>query len=199
MEPTRILIPIGHLLGSICYGDTPESIRYGVRVGSLDVDLSLPEFVVWSSAHGVPEVVREQPWTLAETRQAAEEAGVADGSEVAEHLLSTGLLREVELGTDDVKRFAAEHRVFPLLLGLGNTLEDPAGFRIGTSEDVASVVSLPVYVLWSRAHLEPSLLAACTPLASAELEPAGVAERFLRVAHNVLAVNGMYFDTVGAA
>lgn len=199
MESTRILFPIGHMLGSICDPENPEFIRYGVRVGAVEFDLSLPEFVVWSSAHGVPEVVREQPWTLAETRRAAGEAGVGDGAEVAEHLLSMGLLREVELGTDDVKRFAAEHRVFPLLLGLGNTQEDPAGFRIGTSEDVASVVSLPVYVLWSRAHLEPSLLAACTPLASAELEPAGVAERFLRVAHNVLAVSGMYFDPVGAA
>jgi hypothetical protein len=195
---TRVLIPIGHLLGSICYGDTPESIRFDVRIGSSDIDLSLPEFIMWSSAHGAPEVVREQAWTTEAAQRAAADAGVDDVASATEQLLSKGLLREVALGTDDVLRFAAEHQVFPLLLGLGNTLEDPTGFRIGTSAAAAAVVSLPVYSIWSRAHLEASLLAACTLLASTQLEhgAAEIVDGFLRVAHNVLAVNGLYFDLV---
>ena len=198
METTpRLLLPIGHLLGSICYGDSADSVRFTVRVGWRDVDLSLPEFVVWSSAHGVPDQVGEQPWTADDTYRAARDTGVEDVSAAMEQLLSKELLAEVGLGTADVPRFAAGHQVFPLQLGLGNSVEDPSAFRIGLPAGAAVTVTLPVYSLWSRAHLQDSLLTACTQLAPtgpAGTDAAAVAGGFLRVAHTLLSVHGLYFD-----
>lgn len=194
---TRLLLPVGHLLGAIHYGDSTDSTRFTVRVGRQDVDLTLPEFVVWSGAHGVPEKVAGQPWTAEDTYQAALDTGVEDVPATMDQLRSKDLLDEVTPGTGDALRFAAGHQAFPLLLGLGNSLEDPGSFRIGIPAAAAAVVTLPVYSMWSRAHLEDSLLTACTLMAAAGPDgttAGAVADGFLRTAHTLLSVHAMYFD-----
>src|ERR1044072_4053742 len=117
----RLVFPIGHLLGSLCLDAAPDSAVYHVRLGWRDVGLTVAEFMVWSLAHGMPERL-DRPWTVQAVVDAAAEAG--DVSSVVEELIAKGLLAAVAPGTDEVREFASTHRVFPLVLGLGNTADE---------------------------------------------------------------------------
>ncbi len=197
----RVLLPIGHLLGSICYGEDAASAAYTVRRGRDDLPLPNPEFIVWMLAHGLPDRL-ELPWTVGAVRAAAAEAGVEDPGGVIDRLVDRGLLAAVAVGTDEVRMFSATHQAHPLLLGIGNTPDDLGMFRVGTVDSVAVTLSLSAYVLWSRAYLEENLLAACAsladdlPAAATGEDPVELADGFLRIAHHILAVNGMYLDVV---
>ena len=194
MDHPTLLFPVGHLLGSIYYGPTEDSVRFIVRIGLADVDLTAEEYVVWTYAHGVPGEVDDTAWTRRATEDAARTATLADPATACEQLLSKGLLQEVRTGTGDVARFAGAHQLHPLLPGLGNSLTEPAAYGIGTPDDPAVLVTLSTYQLWSHAHLEPSLWQACAR--SAEDDPGEIADGFLRVLHGLLAVNAAYLDVV---
>lgn len=85
-----------------------------------------------------------------------------------EALLTRHLLAPV---TDQVE-FAAKHRLLPLVLGLGNTPEEPYLFAAGLLYRPLVAMTSPLYDLWQWAHLSPDLWSACQE-AAAVAEQAG--------------------------
>ncbi|TDV40078.1 hypothetical protein [Actinophytocola oryzae] len=115
-------------------------------------------------------------------------------------LESRGLLAS----TDDPIAFASAHRLLPLALGLGNTVEEPWLFSAGLLYQPLVAMTGPLYDLWQWAHLSPDLWSACQEAAAVavaagvttteQTEPAEVLAGALETAPHLLASRVACFD-----
>lgn len=136
--------------------EAPESFEVRFRDGVFS--LSAEEYAVWAVSHGDPNVVGDQtPLTREVAEFSARAAGVTDPGPVFDSLLADGLLVELEPEGDRAREFARRHRLAPLALGLGNSPQAPAEFRIGMPNAARVSVSYDVYHLWLFLHRAPNL------------------------------------------
>ncbi|ONI92868.1 hypothetical protein ALI22I_01440 [Saccharothrix sp. ALI-22-I] len=131
-----LAVPIGHDLGAFHPDAGFAAHVRQIRVGADVVELDDADFARWRQAHD-PD-------------------GPVGG---AEGLLRAGVLAEVAPG--DAVGFATGHRLLPLVLGLGNTAEQPWLYSVGLLHQPLVVMSGPLYDVWQWAHLSPDLWSAC--------------------------------------
>jgi hypothetical protein len=86
----------------------------------------------------------------------------AHGDEVVDELLAGRLLAR----STPAVEFAEGHRLVPLVLGLGNTEEQPYLFSVGLLYQPMVTMTGALYDLWQWAHLSPDLWWACRELAT---------------------------------
>lgn len=157
----RLLFPVGHHVGARHRVESDEVLEQ-VRRGATFHDLTSQEYAVWTLAHGSPEAVQnEVPWTRKAVEELARVAGLTAVSEVVDKLMETGLLVEVAPGTDEALAFAKAHRVVPLMLGLGNTADEPWLFGIGFLGQPILQVTHPIYDVWQWSAMDDTLWATC--------------------------------------
>lgn len=157
----RLLFPVGHYLGAQHRVESAE-VEQQVRRGGTFQDLTSQQFTVWTLAHGSPEAVQnEVPWTRRSVEELAKVLGLTGTTELVDDLIETGLLVEVAPGTEQALDFAKTHRVVPLMLGLGNTAEEPWMFGIGFLNQPILQVTHPIYDLWQWSTMDDTLWATC--------------------------------------
>ena len=144
-----IVFPVGHYLGE----HHPEGVHL-VRVGLRHHELTADQFGVWVLGHGAD---RPEPWTAKEILELAASSGVPDAQAHIDDLTTRGLLATVPASA--ATTFAESHRLAPLLVGLGNTEEDPDHYALGfpALEQPVAVVPVGSYELWQWGHIAPSL------------------------------------------
>lgn len=148
---TTLMFPIGHCLGTHY---TAEDQVHQVRLGGEIVGLTADEFAVWSLAHGLTD--DRSPWERERVTDLLSHHEIPD---VLDQLSARNLLAEVDVDRPD--DFAGRHRLLPLHLGLGNTAELAAVFRVGTTELPLAAMTEAMYRLWLSSHLAPNLRIAC--------------------------------------
>ena len=206
MYSEPIVFPLGHPMGPFHqHRDAPPSY-WVVRLGwdsPLLPDRASAE--VWRLAHGLPDLVHEEPWTRSAIREAAREAGIGDSDVVLDSLLERGLAVELELGSPAAEEFARTHRVQSLLLGLGESADRPGVDGIGLLGMPAMAQVHPAtYEFWQWGHLWPTLAEAAAGLAEMaaqapqhtrhQVDPVAVLDRLFRELHVLLCGNAVYLD-----
>jgi hypothetical protein len=153
---TGSVFPVGHYMGQ----RHPEG-DHVVRVGLAHETLTEDEFGVWVLSHGTAEIGRGT-WTVADVLRLADGTGLTGTEAAVDRLTSVGALVQVE----DPVRFAETHRLFPLLVGLGNTEDEPSRYAVGLPGlPPVAVLDEPSHELWQWASLSPSLWHSCEVLA----------------------------------
>lgn len=157
----RLLFPVGHHVGAQHRVESNEIVEQ-VRRGATFHDLTSSQHAVWTLAHGSPEAIQNDvPWTRQAVEELAKVAGLVAVTEVVDQLMETGLLVEVVPGTEQALDFAKTHRVVPLMLGLGNTADEPWLFGIGFLGQPILQVIHPIYDLWQWSAMDDTLWATC--------------------------------------
>lgn len=206
-----LVFPLGHYMGPFHPQRHEPPRHHIVRVG-WDTP-KLPDEAhldIWALAHGLPGRITEVPWTRTAIVQAAEDAGMPDAPGILEHLAELGLIAELAPGPEAARRFAETHRMQTLLIGLGNSPDDPALDAIGLAGLPPVVKVRPrLFQIWQWAHLWPNLWAACEGLAASVTEaPDGAAPAadldaelaiLLDGLRTLIAHNAVYLDVVVAA
>ncbi|MQA25551.1 MAG: hypothetical protein GEU94_08770 [Micromonosporaceae bacterium] len=204
---TTIVLPIGHYVGAHYPGPGEPLEDHTVRIGATPVHLlSDEEFGVWVLAHGLAGPDAEAPWTRRHLLDAAAEASVDDAPELLEELLEEGVVAEVALGTTESVEFAKEHRVAPLMAGMGLVSEDPVAVRIGVYGIQTAEVNGFAFELWRLGHRAGSLWDFCqmqgaflrdeTGLSAADSTPEKMLLMSLLELQTLLASNAVYLDTL---
>jgi hypothetical protein len=201
----RLIFPIGHYLGAQFHPAGTDAEAHVVRIGwelyRLDGPRQLP---VWALAHGLPEAGTGEPapWTRARLEGAARAGGIPDASSTVGELLERDLLVEVTPDTDEAVEFARACRTRSLLIGLGNSANDPHVYGIGACEN-AVAVRVPgfTYELWKWGHACDSLWHTCQMFAAAgdpahpdESNPERVLTRCLAAIQVLLSNGAMHLD-----
>jgi hypothetical protein len=151
-----LIFPIGHQVGARFQSGQVIAAQQ-VRCGGRFHDLTEQQAEVWQLAHGVPEVIDQQ---ILWQRGLVEERLPGAGATIDE-LTGMGLLVEATPGTDQAEDFAKAHRLVPLMLGLGNSSNDPDTFGIGFLSQPALQVSHPIYDVWQWSTMDDSLWNTC--------------------------------------
>jgi hypothetical protein len=180
------IFPIGHYMGE----RHPEGLHY-VRVGLEHQTMTADEFGVWVLAHG------ENPlWTDEDVLSLADKAELPGASEALARLRSVGAVVSVT----DEQEFAERYRLVPLLVGLGNTEENPDIYAIGLPGTPVARVNAGSYELWQWSALAPTLWHTCEVRAKVTEDPVSAAELVsdvLAEARPLLANSCAYLDLVG--
>lgn len=155
------LFPIGHCIGA--YHDAPGAPAqfFQVRIGPDVVPLSHEQFAIWGLAHGTSDRPADEAWGAAEVVAAGFEAGLPDAERVLNELLVENVLVQATDGTDSAVDFARRHRLLPLMLGLGNTADEPRVYAAGLIGEPIVLMSSMIYDLFQWAHMDPDLWSAC--------------------------------------
>lgn len=205
IDDTSLLIPIGHCLGA--YHDLPASTEHfvQVRVGAEVNRLDDAQFAVWGLAHGTPDRDAEQPWGRQAVLDAARRVGIAEPEQVLESLMVDHMLMETTPGTDSAVDFARRHRLIPLMLGLGNTAEEPWIYSVGLLGMPLVQMSAMAYDLYEWAHLDDNLWLACEGAAAMAIrvgiddplatDPLQMLNALLDTLHVMLGPNAVYLDS----
>jgi len=200
-----LIVPIGHYVGVHVPRDRTESEFHVVRIGWESYQLEdAAQFAVWALAHGLPEpgAGETAPWTRSALVGAARASGIPNVGDALADLTARDLLIEVTPGTAEAVEFARVCRTRSLLIGLGNTLEEPRRYAIGASENApVARVSGFAYELWKWGHACDSLWHACHVFAAAgspgevdETDPERVLTRCLAAIQVLLANGAIYLD-----
>ncbi len=204
------LYPIGHYVGA--YLDEEDGRRYHeIRLGTEVEEVTDREFQIWAFAHGVPEQLAvDSHWGRSQVIAAAS-SGLSEAQVNADidTLITRGLLVEVAPGPDAAIDFAARYQLIPLMLGLGNSTQNPGMYSIGLMNEPVIEVTRPVYTIWEWAHERPNLWYACQVFAEVErlsgatdpdeMNPRRILERFRPAIHGLLSVNAAYLDLAAEA
>jgi hypothetical protein len=201
-----LVFPIGHYMGPFYPTQGAPLKHHIVRIGWDTAHLPDDDhFGVWALAHGMRDRIGMTPWTRRVVERLAAEAEVAQPDRVVDTLLEQGALAEVTPGTDRALAFAHTYRMQSLMVGLGNTPDEPALNGIGLP-GVPPVVQVPVreYELWQWGHLGASLWDACELLADvwqqggatdpADIDPARRLDHTLDALRILVACNVAYLD-----
>jgi hypothetical protein len=199
-----LLVPIGHYVGAV-YQDDARGVRRQVRRGATFHDLTDDQFAVWSAAHGTQEAVQAGlAWQRRSVEQHPQVAGLAGASGLIDEMLDIGLLAEVTPGRDQALEFARSHRLVPLMLGLGNSTDDPDMLDIGFLNQPVLSVSYPIYDLWQWSTMDDSVWATCESAADVAqregytnpdyVDPARLLTGLLRSLHALLVARAAYLD-----
>lgn len=202
--PGSLLVPIGHCLGGL-YDTAGGGHSFGVRIGPELVRLDDSRFAVWALAHGTPDKPADRAWDRAAVVEAAQRAGLPEAAATVEVLLAEHLLTEVTEAVD----FARRYRLVPLMLGLGNSPEEPGLYSVGLIGQPIVTMSSTAYDLYQWAHLDPDLWVACEGAAETArrvgiedpeaTDPHRLLDGLLTNLHTLLAPNAVYLDTRRAA
>ncbi|MDQ3716101.1 MAG: hypothetical protein M3381_08815 [Actinomycetota bacterium] len=204
-DDAALLFPIGHCIGA--YYDLPASTDhfFQVRVGPDVVRLDDEQFAIWGLAHGIPDRPPEQPWTRQTVLTAARRAGIAHSEQVLDGLVKDYLLFEATPGTDGAVDFARRHRLIPLMLGLGNSSEEPRLYSVGMVGLPVVSMSAMAYDLYEWAHMDSNLWLACQGAAATAVrvgiedrlarDPLLMLDALLGTLHALLSPNAAYLDT----
>jgi hypothetical protein len=198
-SPPLQVYPIGQLIRVRAAED-----EFHVRVGAELRRLPSTDFSVWAMAHGPADHV-PRPWTAAELADQARAVGLPDAPDRLVHLLETGLVALAAPGTESGRALAQRVRMVPLVLGLGNSAENPDAYSVGLPGRPLAVLSAAAYDLFEWATMETSLWRACEgaaataarvgiedPLAS---DPDAVLASLLSDLHRLLTPNAVCLDT----
>ncbi|MGH3737667.1 MAG: hypothetical protein ACRDT6_18955 [Micromonosporaceae bacterium] len=155
---TSLLFPIGHYIGAYHPGAGEPLAYHSIRVGQSRVALrSDEEFRMWALCHGFTGEQNVRPWTRDGALRAASATGLDGARELLDGLLGEDIVVEVKAGTDEAVSFARQHRVVPLLYGVGQTQSDPPRQGIGLGGQVALQVNNLAFELWRFGHLADNL------------------------------------------
>jgi hypothetical protein len=213
------ILPVGHYTGAL-----HPAGHHTVRVGREAVTFAdAAAFAVWAAAHRPLERTAE-PWTRETVAAAAapgqaaasaaaveatgapaamETAGTSTPSKIIDDLLRDGILVEVT----DAEAFARTHRVIPIMVGLGNTEDDPTGYDIGLF-GMSPVITVPALVneIWQWGGVGVTLWAVCEAFAQAgtraggaDFDAAGVLAEFLAALPTLVGANAAYVDVLADA
>jgi hypothetical protein len=154
---SRLVFPVGHYLGER-HPEEDQVIRVGMEIHTISAD----EFGVWVLAHGAQ--ADRSAWTTDDLLALAAETELADAGRHLEELTAKGLLAQVPAeGGPGAVAFAETHRLAPLLVGLGNTEDDPDSYALGFPllDEPVAVVPAGSYELWQWGHVAPSMWHTC--------------------------------------
>jgi hypothetical protein len=199
-----LIVPIGHYVGAFFH--TPGSPEHyqQVRVGADLRRLTDEQFRVWGLAHGLLDQLDDGPWTRSAVLAAAAQAAVDGAESIVVELLADGTLVEVAPGTAGAVEFARQHRLVPLMLGLGNSPQEPWLYSVGfPDQPIVKMVSV-LYDLWEWAHLDTDIWAACHGAAKTaqragitdpeQSEPEKLLTGLVESLHTLLGPNAAYLD-----
>lgn len=201
-----LVFPIGHYLGAFYPSAGAELESHVLRVGwemyKLDGNEQLG---VWALAHGLPEGADIAPWTLQAVGGAARMAGIPDAARRLDELVGKDLVVEVPPGTTEAVEFAKVIRIRSLLIGIGNTPDEPWLYGIGlTGAKPAAKVPSFTYELWRFGHTCDSLWHACEIFAEAgrrteqadpdQTDPERILDRCLSAMQTLVAHGAIYLD-----
>lgn len=204
-DDAALLFPIGHCIGA--YYDLPASNDHftQVRVGADVNRLTDEQFAIWGLAHGTPDRPPDQPWNRQAVLTAARRAGIGGAEQVLESLMADHMLVETTPGTDSAVDFARRHRLIPLMLGLGNTAEEPWIYSVGLLGMPIVQLSATAYDLYKWAHLDANLWLACEGAAATAVrvgiddpkatDPLQTLNALLATLHVILSPNAVYLDS----
>jgi hypothetical protein len=196
-----VVLPIGHYLGQFFtseQAEDPES--HEVRIGEDVFQLSAAEYVVWGLAHSELETLQHTKPSRTAVESQARELGVADPTTAFSDLTEQGLLAQVMPVGNTVRRFAEQHQVKPLSLGLGNTAEQLGTLTLGHPEQPRIGVGYEVYRVWSFCAHYDSLWETCTALAEpteteqTSTDPNFLVNSFFDVLPALVSVSCVYID-----
>lgn len=206
-DAAKLLFPIGHCIGA--YHDLPASddhftqVRVGAEINRLDDE----QFAIWGLAHGVAGRPPEESWNRQSVLAVARRAGIGRAEEILESLVDDDLLVEATPGTDSAVDFARRHRLVPLMLGLGNTAEEPWIYSVGLLGMPIVQVSAMAYDLYEWAHLDANLWAACEAAAATAVrvgiddpmatDPLQMLHALVGTLHVMLSPNAAFLDSGG--
>jgi hypothetical protein len=199
-----LIFPIGHYVGAF-YGEVgSQQHQQRVMLGADVQRLTDEQLAVWLLARGVPEQIGDVPWTRKALEEVAGKAGVTDPDRVVSALIAEGLLAETVPGTEHSVDFAEAYRLMPLMLGLGNSPEEPWLQAIGFFEQPVLKVANEIYSMWEWANVDNNLWAACYAYADTskragetdpeETVPELILTGFLGTLHALLAASAAYLD-----
>lgn len=164
------VFPIGHYVGE----RHPDGLQL-VRVGLVHQTMTPDEFGVWVLAHGTGDATS---WAETDLLALAAQANLPGVPAAIERLTSVGALARV--ARDQRVAFAETYRLEPLLVGLGNSAEDPDTFAVGLPGlPPVAMVSAESYELWQWSAISPSLWHTCEVRAKVDVGlggPAGAAD-----------------------
>jgi len=200
-----LLFPVGHYLGARHRVQEPTNVAQQVRRGATFHDLTNQQLTIWTLAHGSPEAVHnEVAWRRRSVEELAKITGLIGAADLVQELIGMGLLVEVVPGTDQALDFAKTHRVVPLMLGLGNTADEPWLFGIGFISQPILQVTHPIYDLWQWSAMDDTLWATCENAADVAsrakstdpeyTDPDKLLTGFLGSLHALLFANAAYLD-----
>jgi hypothetical protein len=198
------VLPIGHYVGTSYRIGEPLTPRQVCRGGTVH-DLTDDEFAVWVGAHGGVEAIRDGvAWQRPAVEEHAQAAGLSNAPALVDQLLGTGLLVEVAPGSDEATSFAESHRLVPVMLGLGNSADQPDMFGIGFFHQPVLQVSHAIYDLWQWSAMDDTLWATCQNAADVArragatdpdyVDPGRLLTGFLGSIHALLLANAAYLD-----
>jgi hypothetical protein len=201
-----LILPIGHYLGAHVPRSGADADFHAVRIGWETYKLEgNGQLAVWALAHGLPTTGsdEEPPWTRSSVEGAARVGGIPNVATTLFDLISRDLLIEVRPGTPEAVAFAQAYRTRSLLVGLGNTADEPTLYGLGASESAPPVIKVPIlaYELWTWGHACDSLWQTCHVLAAAgdpadpdRRDPQRVLTRCLSAIRLLLACGAIYLD-----
>ncbi|MGI8628324.1 MAG: hypothetical protein ACR2J5_17415 [Geodermatophilaceae bacterium] len=162
-----LVFPVGHYMGPFHPSRNGPAKHHIVRVGWETPKIPDEDHLdVWALAHGLPGRVDSVRWTRRAIIEAADEAEMPDAAAVLDNLTDLGLVVEVTPGTEQAREFADSYRLQSLLIGLGNSPDDPVLDGIGLPGVAPMLKVRPrVFEIWQWAHLWPTIWAACEGLA----------------------------------
>lgn len=205
IDSASLMFPVGHCIGA--YYDLPASDEHfvQVRVGPDVHRLNDERFALWGLTHGTPDRDIEQPWGREAILAAADRAGYAQAEQVLDSLIADHLIAETTPETDEVVEFARRHRLVPLMLGLGNTAEEPWIYSVGLIGMPIVQMSAMAYDLYEWAHKDANLWVACEGAAATAVrvgiedqlarDPLAMMNALLGTLHFLLGPNAVYLDS----
>jgi hypothetical protein len=158
--PGALLLPIGHYVGSSYRAGRANAPRQ-VRRAATCHELSDEQFAVWVAAHGTASAVNSTVGGRVAVEEHLRETGLDNVDELVAQLTDMHLLVEVEPGGGQAIEFAKSHRLVPLMLGLGNSVQQPDMFGIGFLHQPVLQVSHAIYDLWQWCAMDDALWATC--------------------------------------
>jgi hypothetical protein len=200
-----LIFPIGHFLGAHVPTGAAVPDFHVVRIGWDVYKLTGDEqLAVWALAHGLPDPDGNErsPWTRASLHGAARVAGIPNVNETLAELLEQDLVIEVRPNTPEAVEFAKVCRTRSLLVGLGNSVEEPLLYGVGATEQ-SPAVRVPgfAYELWRWGHACDSLWHACHVFAAAgdpadpeHTDPERILARCLDALQVLVANGAAYLD-----
>ena len=199
---TGTLFPVGHYGGlrPTTSGDEQHVVRVGWRLHRLTAD----GFGVWVLAHGSAEVGKG-PWTREHVLEMAETADLPAAGIHVDDLIARGLLAPVPTVAQDpaaAVSFARSYRMQSLVVGMGNSPEQPRRHAVGVPGlGVVAMLDPDSYELWQWGGLAPTLWHSCevrasvvTGMGGAGLDATSALEQILGDLRRLLVHQCVYLD-----
>jgi hypothetical protein len=201
---TSLVFPVGHYLGPYHHPATdsaPDGQPAGhrVRVGpSLRWLGTEPELLAWTFAHGLHELVDDDPWTRGTLIEYAWQLADADLTDAVARLLERRLLVEVDPDGQEASGFGRSYRLRTLMLALGRDPGEPGAVLLGTAGEPVVALSEFGYAVWQASQRSTTLWGTCASVAQADpavADAGALLPELLAELHGLLGAGVAYLDT----